>query len=192
LKKTLEPTDITAVIDTREQRPLDLSPLKSIPGTLVTGDYSVLGLEQEIAIERKSLSDLLGCIGKERERFDKEIKRLIGYPVRALVVEASWSEIEAGMWLTQGRCQVLPQTALGSLLGWIAYGVPVIMAGSHQQASLYVSRMLFIAARRRWHQLYDLQQAVEAQRGGTTVRGKKAAAGAQRDARGASAACGQG
>ena len=186
MKRTLAPEDVVAVVDTREQLPLDLSPLQSQSGTLVTGDYSVLGLEQEVAIERKSLSDLLGCIGKDRERFDKEIKRLIAYPVRALVVESSWSDIEAGMWALQGRSRILPQTALGSLLGWIAYGIPVIMAGSHDQAARYVSRMLFIAARRRWHQLHDLYSAVEAQRGGTSVRREKAASGTTGDAAGVS------
>ena len=61
---------ITAVVDTREQRPLDLTPLKSVPGTLATGDYSVRGLEHVVAIERKSLDDLLGCIGRDRARFE--------------------------------------------------------------------------------------------------------------------------
>lgn len=157
LKRTIAPEDVTAIIDTREQTPLVLSPLKSQSGTLVTGDYSVLGLEHEIAIERKSLPDLLGCVGRDRERFDKEVKRLLAYPVRALVVEASWYEIEQGGW----RSHVTPQTVLGSLLGWIAYGVPVIMAQSPKVASTYVSRLLFIAARRRWNELAALANSID-------------------------------
>ena len=89
---------ITALVDTREQTPLDLPGLRCEPGTLTTGDYSVRGLESVIAIERKSLPDLVACCGRERERFDREVKRLMAYPVRALVVEASWSDIEAGNW----------------------------------------------------------------------------------------------
>ena len=57
-RKTIEPRDIVAIIDTREQAPLDLSPLRTEKGTLTTGDYSIKGLESEIAIERKSLPDL--------------------------------------------------------------------------------------------------------------------------------------
>ncbi|NQU21949.1 MAG: hypothetical protein HQ567_11755 [Candidatus Nealsonbacteria bacterium] len=70
LPAELKPETITAVIDTREQTPLDLSPLQTIPGTLATGDYSVRGLEHVVAVERKSLPDLLGCIGRDRSRFD--------------------------------------------------------------------------------------------------------------------------
>ena len=54
----LTPEQITAIIDTREQAPLDLAPLATITGTLSTGDYSVKGLEAVVAIERKSLPDL--------------------------------------------------------------------------------------------------------------------------------------
>ena len=66
----VRPEQFTAIIDSREQNPLDVSPLQAITGTLVTGDYSIQGLESVIAIERKSLDDLLGCCGRERKRFD--------------------------------------------------------------------------------------------------------------------------
>ena len=69
--------DILAIVDTREQRPLDLSPLQVVRGTLATGDYSVVGLESVVAVERKSLDDLLGCIGTDRARFDREVQRLL-------------------------------------------------------------------------------------------------------------------
>ena len=110
-RKTIEPRDIVAIIDTREQAPLDLSPLRTEKGTLTTGDYSIKGLESEIAIERKSLPDLLGCVGRERERFDKEVKRLMAYPVRALVVEATWHELEAGHW----RSSIPPSAAVSMM-----------------------------------------------------------------------------
>jgi hypothetical protein len=34
-------------------------------------------LEHVVAIERKSLGDLIGCIGVERERFDRVVQRLL-------------------------------------------------------------------------------------------------------------------
>jgi ERCC4-type nuclease len=145
---TLKPEQVRAICDTREQCPLDLSPLQTVTATLATGDYSVKGLELVVAIERKSLSDLLGCVGRERARFDREVQRLLAYPVRCLVVESTWSEIEAGNW----RGEVTPAAALGSLLGWIAAGLPVLMCGDHQRAGRYVSRLLFTAARRRWRE----------------------------------------
>jgi DNA excision repair protein ERCC-4 len=144
----LRPEQVVAVIDTREQLPLDLAPLQSERGTLATGDYSVKGLVDVIAIERKSLQDLLGCIGGERERFDREVHRMLAYPCRAIVVEATWSDLEAGGW----RSHVTPAAAVGSCLGWIAAGVPIIMADDHERAGKYVSRLLFTAARRRWRE----------------------------------------
>ena len=148
LPAELRPDQVTAIIDTREQLPLDLSPLRSVAGTLATGDYSVQGLESLVAVERKGLGDLLACIGTERERFDREVQRLLAYPVRCLVVESSWQEIEAGTW----RSKVTPAAAVGSLLGWVAAGLPIIMAGDHERAGRYVPRLLFTAARRRWRE----------------------------------------
>lgn len=148
----LRPEQLTAVVDTREQLPLDLSPLLSMRGTLDTGDYSVRGLEHVVAIERKSLPDLLGCVGQSRERFEREVQRLLAYPVRALVVEATWPDLEQGEW----RSKVTPAAAVGSCLGWIAQGLPVIMAGDHRRAGRYVARLLFLAARRRWREARQL------------------------------------
>jgi len=100
------------------------------------------------AIERKSLSDLLGCIGQERDRFDREVIRLLAYPARALVIESTWAELEAGEW----RSKVTPAAAVGSVLGWIAAGLPVVMAGDHERAGRFVAKILYTAARRRWRE----------------------------------------
>ena len=51
-------------------------------------------------------------------------------------------------------------TAIGSLLGWVAAGVPIIMAENHEHPGRYVSRLLFTAARRRWRELRTLAAAV--------------------------------
>lgn len=147
--KDLKPSDIIAIIDTREQRPWSLAPLKTQIGSLPTGDYSIRGLTHEIAIERKSLSDLLGCIGTHRERFDDEIKRLLAYPTKAIIVEASWQDLEMGSW----RSKIKPSTAMGSVLGWIAYGIPIVFAGDASKASICAARIMFISARRRFLEL---------------------------------------
>lgn len=148
----LKPQHLVAIIDRREQLPLDLSPLQTVAGTLATGDYSIVGLENVVAVERKSLSDLLGCVGQERERFDREVMRLLAYPCRCIVVEATWADLESGQW----RSKVTPSAAMGSVLGWIAAGIPIVMAGDHARAGRYVSRLLYIAARRRWRENREL------------------------------------
>lgn len=156
IKKTLDPSQLTIVCDTREQRPIDVSPLKMIRGTLPTGDYAIKNLEHYAVCERKSLSDLMGCIGQDRERFEREVMRLLAYPVRALVVEASWSDIEQHRY----RSKVTPAAAIGSILGWIAQGLPVLMVDNHESAGRYISRILFTAARRRWLESYDFIESV--------------------------------
>lgn len=148
-RKELRIEDLTAIQDSREQTPLDLAPLKIQRGTLSTGDYSILGLEHCIAIERKSLPDLIMCVGVERDRFDRECQRLLAYETRAIIVEGTWGQLEAGGW----RSQVTPAAALGSVLGWIAMSLPILFVGDHAAAGRYVSRLLFIAARRRWREL---------------------------------------
>jgi len=152
----LRPQDIVAIVDTREQVPLNVHPLRSVVGTLITGDYSVRGLEHVIAIERKSLGDLLSCIGIERERFEREVHRLLAFPARALVVEATWPDLEHGDWPSK----VTPAAAVGSCLGWIAAGLPLVMAGDHERAGRFVGRLLYTAARRRWREARGLLSGV--------------------------------
>lgn len=59
------------VIDSREQCPFTFGGYDCgvVRGALATGDYSLAHLEHQIAIERKSLDDLLGCLTSGRERF---------------------------------------------------------------------------------------------------------------------------
>ena len=161
----LRPDQVVAIQDSREQTPLDLSPLRVEVAGLDTGDYSLKGLEHLVAVERKSLPDLLACIGGERERFEREIQRLLAYPVRCLIVESTWAEIEAGEW----RSKVTPAAAIGSLLGWVAIGIPIIMCGDHERAGRYVSRLLFTAARRRWREARALVVPIMAETAAQTA-----------------------
>jgi len=153
----LQPGQVTAIIDSREQNPLDLSPIKSICSCLQTGDYSVAGLEHLIAIERKSLQDLVGCCGRDRDRFVRELHRLRSYPVRMLVIESTLAEIEC----RQYRGATSPQSIIGSLLAWQTEGLPVLMAGDHQTAGKMVARLLFIAARRYYRQLQAFADSLD-------------------------------
>ena len=143
----LKPESVVAIVDTREQIPLDLSPLQIAYDGLATGDYSLAGYEDEVAIQRKSLSDLLGCVG-----IDREILRMRGYSTRALIVEATWDDIRAGGW----RSKVTPTAVEGSLRGWEARGIPVVLTGTHEEAGRHVARMLFLTARRKWRGVWKM------------------------------------
>jgi len=157
MRKELAKEDITILIDSREKLPFEFKDYKVERGTLTTGDYSVAGLQHCIAVERKSLDDLIMCVGVERERFEKEVQRLLAYETRAIVVESSWSNLEFGGW----RSRVSPDAAVGSVLSWITRGIPILMAGDRTRAARCTGRLLFLAARRRWRELQSFRDAVE-------------------------------
>ncbi len=156
LPAKLPASAITALIDTREQTPLILPELRTERATLATGDYSVRGMETIIAIERKSLPDLLGVCGRDRERFEREIMRLLAFPVRALVIEADWSDIERGEW----RSQITPKAVGASLIAWQVRGLPVVMAGNHHRAAGLVASMLRRATLDRYRALRELSREI--------------------------------
>ncbi len=133
-----------AIIDSREQEPYEFSNLPSQRGSLATGDYSVVGLEHRIGLERKSLPDLVACCGHGRERFVRELERLQGLRFRAVIVEATLAEIEAGQW----RSRLKPNHVLGAIASWSTkYSLPFFFAGGHVQAGRFAERWLYQAAR---------------------------------------------
>lgn len=156
LPAKLDPSQVVAIVDSREQTPLDLSPLSVTVMGLDTGDYSAVGLEHIVRIERKSLDDLVACVGRERDRFQREVERMLAYPVRVLLVESTWSAIEMGGW----RGRVTPSQVYGSLIGWQARGLSVCLVGDHVQAGRFASRLLYTVARRRWDELRTMAKGI--------------------------------
>ena len=61
--------------------------------TLPVGDYSIRGWENQVAVERKTISDLLGCLGNDRERFKRELEKLKVYEWKAISVEGTEDEL---------------------------------------------------------------------------------------------------
>lgn len=156
-RKELEQGDIMAVADAREKMPLPLDLyLPCVTKHLITADYSVLGLENYIAVERKSLVDAVLCAGRERDRFDACIKRMKSYEVRALVIEASWQDIDAGAW----RSQLKPSQLKAAIYSWAKH-VSIIPAGDRATAANVVSGILFSAARERWRQLQSFYDSLK-------------------------------
>lgn len=157
IRAEYKPEQCLIGVDTREQNRADVAPCPWRLATLPTGDYGIVAMPHLAAVERKSEADFLACVGVERERFDREVIRLLSYPVRALVVESTWERIEAGNY----RSKVTSSAALGSLIGWAAMGLPVFMVDTHERAGIFISRILFTAARREYRKLRGLLQPVE-------------------------------
>lgn len=122
------------ICDTREQTPFSFSTFECQvqAGTLTTGDYSLAGLEDRCAVERKSLDDLMGClVGDGRERFERELNRARGLDAFAVVVEASFQDMAEGRY----RSRMKPHAALQSILAFqVRYGVSFIWASTRAGA----------------------------------------------------------
>ena len=145
----LKPDDFTVIVDTREQTPAYLGDFVSEVATLDTGDYSVKGLEQYIRLERKSLPDLIGCIGKERDRFQRELVRLRGFQERAVIVECNWSDIQLGQW----RGRIKPSQVIGSVLRWQLDGIPFLFPGPRPKSCDIIQRLLYLSAK-KYHSIH--------------------------------------
>ncbi len=143
--KNLRYEDITAIIDTRESRPLSLSPLKIERACLETADYSIKGHEDKVALELKELPDFIACCTFERDRFERELVRMRDFKHKAIVIKATWSEIEQESY----RSKTKNLAVFGSAAAFaMDANVSIIMAENHKIADIYVTRFLWIAANR--------------------------------------------
>ncbi len=127
---------MTILIDTREQRPF------TFPGrffenvftevySLPTGDYSLAGYADRVAVKRKSLDDLAQCLGRERGRFERELLRARQLDAFAVVVEANWEDLAERRY----RSHINPHAACQSVLAFSArLGIPFLFAGSRAGA----------------------------------------------------------
>lgn len=154
----LKPCDVEVLIDTREQAPFEnFNPFPDDPesqmstkrATLTTGDYSLSGLQDEVVIERKSLDDLGICLGTERERFHRELRRMLAFPHRVVVVETDWISIEMACY----RSRVSSASAVASIASWQAMGINFQFCGSRESAELFTAVFLWQCAK-RFHRKY--------------------------------------
>lgn len=112
---------ITAIIDTREQYPLELTKfvpeIKEEVGTLDHGDYSLAypDMRFDVCIERKSLDDFVQSMTREHRRFQKELLALRGYKYGMLVIESEFSDIMGGRY----RSMVNPNAVMGFIAYWM-------------------------------------------------------------------------
>jgi len=87
------PDGFIMVVDTREQKPLFKPKPWIVEAGLNSGDYSIQGFETVITIERKSIPDLLGTLGKGRIRFEKELNRMSEYKWKGLLIEGLENDV---------------------------------------------------------------------------------------------------
>lgn len=129
------------IIDSREQASLDFSPypdVVAVPGALAVGDYAPRGLEHLVAVERKSLPDLISSLTTGRDRFARELARGRGMSL-AVVIEGTLEQVR----LHQYRSQAKPHAILQSIISWsIKYGCNWWWAGDSAGAAYFTVHYL--------------------------------------------------
>jgi DNA excision repair protein ERCC-4 len=131
------------VVDSREQTPLEFRRLASRVGTLATGDYSFVGGEDDFAVERKSIADLVGSLTAGRDRFLRELQRMQAFPFRRLLIVGQESDIVARRY----RSNANPTAIMHGLHAIEARGVPVVFAATPYEAAQTIERWAVWRAR---------------------------------------------
>lgn len=150
--KKPKPLPPTFLIDTREQVPFpiwdmldwegyEIGKERVKRGTIKTGDYSIVGLEDQIAVERKSFDDFFGSITFGRDRLLAEIDRAEKLRFFGFVIEAPLERIIQG----HPRHHRFPgSTAVRTILSWqVRYPwVHWFYCANRDQAGLITVRLL--------------------------------------------------
>lgn len=150
--------NILLIQDTREQA--GWGPLFSSPymvQALPVGDYSVAGLENRIAVERKSLPDLLQCLTYHRERFERELARAESYDRFFVVVEASPSDILEHRY----QAQVNPTAAWESICAFSVRHCPILFRENRRIAAKLTESILTKFAREFHKTCREMERAVK-------------------------------
>ena len=120
---------INIIVDSREQMPYSFEQwgVNVQRAGLDAGDYSLLGFESQVAVERKSINDLVSCfMGKNRGRFERELARLRSYELAVVVAEATLYDLARGRYLSG----IKPEAALQSMTAFhVRYGIPFLFCG---------------------------------------------------------------
>ncbi len=97
------------------------------------------GMETLLCLERKSLEDLVGTLLHRRRQFLDECGRILEYPCRAVLVEASYEEINTPYLPPLGEYTAgYPNAISGSLDAVEArYGIPVLYTSSDYYLSTF-------------------------------------------------------
>ena len=127
------------------------------------GDYSILGMEGECHIERKSPADAIGTIlgwGDRRERFEATLEFLSSVMVAAVVVECSMGELISMCKASEKKSAEQNRKALHrTILAWSSdYTVPWLFCDTRRLAEISTFRLM----QRCYRKQVQLQKQSEA------------------------------
>lgn len=139
----------TLILDTREPAGKGWEPHLTLPyirGTLKTGDLSIAGLEDVLAVERKTLDDLSVCLSFHRDRFERELHRAKALDYFAVIVDDGLPQLATGKY----RSNMHANAAFESVAAMMAkFQIPFLFAGDPATAARLAQSLLL--KRLRFH-----------------------------------------
>jgi len=141
---------IPIIVDSREQAPyeFDLKRFSVERSALPAGDYSLVGSETRVAVERKSLPDFSQTVIRQRKRFHAELRKLVECEFACVVVEASLRDVLEGNYGTGAHPNAVFGAAVSICVDW---RVSVYFCGDRQTARRFVEGYL----ERCWRAIHE-------------------------------------
>jgi len=104
----------------------DADPLK-------TGDYTLEGMENLVALKRKSIADVVACTVVSRQRFLSACARLSRFRWKAILIEGTLEDVKGGFEQFGIPSDVHPNAVCGTLdVIEAKFGIPIIYASTLQ------------------------------------------------------------
>lgn len=167
---TMRIQPFTILIDTREQQPWTFTGMQVAGELTVTpykfehlgdghGDYTVVGCEDEIGIERKSIEDAIGTFlshGERRERWQKTLEHLASIAQGSVAIEGSMAMVLDKIEARGKRSkETLRRTFFNQVHAWqMDYCVPF----NFYDARRLAEKGTFFQLRRFWMQKQQLKE----------------------------------
>lgn len=132
----------TIVVDQREKLPFTFAEVdvEVVTAKLESGDYSILGMEHLVVVERKRPVELFSNFTRDRDRFKREYERLSEFEYAAVVIEG---DLPSCAIRGSEHSRVSPSLIINSLISWsIRYNVHTWFATSRILAETLTFRIL--------------------------------------------------
>ncbi len=134
---------IPIIVDTREQVghcfEFDCEMFTTQRTTVKTGDYTIVGFEDILTIERKTLGDAVGTFFAGWTKFRRELNRLSAMDFPLIVVECDLADIFEHRYESDAE----PASVLGKMNSiLIDHAVPIVCWGKRSTANVMVERYL--------------------------------------------------
>jgi ERCC4-type nuclease len=133
------------LVDTREQTPFDFSRFSGWfarveKRALKDGDYTIAGLEDIGAVERKDLADLVYSFTVDRPAFINRLRLMSSFRHRLLVISAPLSQVKS----PYAHSNLNPNRILQSLIAVLAgLNIPFLCTETHELGEEVVASYLY-------------------------------------------------